>query len=118
MQESESNDLASAGEGHKFCYVSWEHGANSTTSIYYLDTPDPIDVYPHRVFQPKEELSDFINQLKRVGWQQYMWHADPEVYVIWLMRSPALDHHYEYCVFSCFIFTDESKPPRRRDLYR
>jgi hypothetical protein len=117
MQDSQSNNFASDGEGHKFCYVSWEHGANSKVSVYYLDTPDPLDDLPDHVFQPKEELRDFIDRLKRLGWQQFMWRADPEVYVIWLMRLPALDSAYEYCVFSCSIFTNDSKPPRRRDLY-
>jgi hypothetical protein len=118
MQDFQSNSLASEGEGHKFCYVYWEHGPNSKTSLYYLDTPDPLGAAPHRIFQATEELRDFVNHLKRVGWQEYMSNANQEAYEKWLMRLPPLDSRYEYCVFSCAITTDGSQPPRRKALYR
>jgi hypothetical protein len=118
MQDTQSNNPFSEGDRHKFCYVYWEHGPGSQTSIYYLDTPTPLGVSAHRIFRPEQEFFDFINQLKLGGWQEYMSQANQEAYEKWLMRSSALDNRFEHCVLSCFIFTDESQPPQRKDLYR
>ena len=115
MDESRSNLFPSEGEGPKFCYVYWEHGHNSYTYLYYLDTPTPLGVRPYRKYQPTDELNSFVGQLKGIGWQEYMAHANQEAYERWLLRLPDLDSRYEYSVLTCSVAPHGTE---KKGLYR
>lgn len=104
MDDAQFNALLDGSEGHRFCYIYWEHGGSrSSTSLYYQDAPHrgkTPAAHKFSVPKPNDEYLDFIAQMKRAGWQQYMGQANPEVYEFWLMRALDAEPGYEYCAYS------------------
>jgi hypothetical protein len=118
MGFSMEDSLISDGDGHKFCYVYWEHGRNGQAAIYYQDTPYPFGSPAYSRFEPKRDFREFVKQLKLKGWQTFMMKGTQEAYEAWLMRLPKLDAQYEYCVLSSTVIPNKPQPPQRENLSR
>jgi hypothetical protein len=114
MSASPSNNFISEGNGHKFCYLYWEHGPGSKTSIYYLDTPDPLDAKADGVFVAEEELKSFVERMQQIGWQIVKTSANQEAYEVHFSRIPPPADGYEECVYCIEV----NGPPRAKNLYR
>ena len=122
MQEPHpSQDFVSDGAGHRFCYVYWEHGANSVAYVYYLDIPLNLEAekpFARRRLHPKEDIREFVTLMRQNGWQQYMSEADQESYRAFLLRTPDLEAQFEHCVIVGEIWKDDSRPSKLKGLYR